>query len=164
MNKTLLIRPKIKPIEAMRLDRLAPGAMCGLKKQGYGWPVREVRERTRKKVVTLPAYVGRELGVVAGNFVVWCCTNVPGLLTIAEVAAVYERDIDGSTILGRQVAYSKVRKECGSYEISIPKAVQAELGDVMGENMRFGLTNYPGIVTVGVLRRPEDTAGSRREG
>ncbi len=151
-------------MEAMRLDRLAPGALCGLKKLGYGWPVRKVRERTRKKVVTLPAYVAREIGAVAGNFIVWCCTNVPGMLTIAEVAAVYERDIDGSPILGRQVAYSKVRKECGSYEISVPKEVQEELGDIMGENMRFGLTNYPGIVTVGVLRSPEDHAGSRQGG
>lgn len=158
-SKNLTIRPRVKPLDPVKLDRIAPGAMCGMKKQGYGWPVRKVREDCRKKEVTLPPCVVRELRVVAGNSVVWCETNIPGMLTIAEVAAVYERDIDGSQILGVQIAYSKVRKSTGSYEIAIPKEAQAALGDVTGENVRFGLTNYPGIVTVGVLKRPEVPAG-----
>jgi len=82
------------------------------------------------------------------------------MLTIAEVAVVYECDVDGLPILGRQIAISKVRKSSGSYEVTIPREVQAELGDVTGENMRFGLTNYPGIVTVGVIKRPDNSTGS----
>lgn len=163
-SKTLTIRPKIKPIEEMRLDRIAPGAMCGIKKLGYGRPARKVREHNGKKEVTLPAYVGRELGVVAGSFVVWCCTDVPGMLDIAEVAAVYQRDVDGTPVLGRQLVISKVRKSSGSYEISIPKEAQAELGEVTGENVKFGLTNYPGIVTAVVIKRPGDPAGCRQPG
>jgi len=157
--QNLTIRPWVKPTDPVKLDRIAPGAMCGLKKLGYGWPVRKVREHCGKKEVTLPAYVVRELRVVAGNSVVWCCTDVAGMLTIAEVAVVFESDIDGSLILGVQLAYSKVRKSTGSYEIAIPKEAQAALGDVTGENIRFGLTNYPGIVTVGVIKRPDDRAG-----
>jgi len=147
-----------------QLVKMAAGAMCSLKKRGYGWPVRRVREDSRKKEVTLPSYVARELGVIAGNFIVWCCTDIAGMLTISEVMAVYELDVDGLPILGRQIAYSKIRKSSGSYEVTIPKDVQAELGDVLGENIRFGLTNYPGIVTFGVLRRPNDSAGKRRQG
>ena len=158
-SENLTIRRRVKPLDPVKLDRIALGAMCGMKKRGYGWPVRKVREHCGKKEVTLPAYVVRELGVVAGNFVVWCCTDVPGMLTIAEVAAVYERDVDGSQILGIQLAISKVRKSTGSYEIAIPKVAQAELGNVTGENVRFGLTNYPGVVTVGVIKRPGDPAG-----
>jgi len=81
------------------------------------------------------------------------------MLTIAEVLAVYERDVAGQPILGRQVAYSKVRKSSGSNEITIPKEAQAELGNMVGGRVRFGLTNYPGVVTVGVLERPGDHAG-----
>lgn len=158
-NQNLLIRPRVKPPDTVKLDRIAPGAMCGLKKLGYGRPARKVREHNRKKEVTLPAYVGRELGVIAGNSVVWCCTDVPGMLDIAEVAAVYERDVDGTPVLGRQIAISKVRKSVRSLEVSIPMEAQAELGNVTGENLGFLLTNYPGIVTVCVVKRPEGPAG-----
>lgn len=158
-KQNLLIWPRVKPLDPVKLDRIAPGAMCGIKKLGYGRPARKVREHNRKKEVTLPSYVGRELGVVAGSFVVWCCTDVPGMLDIAEVAAVYERDVDGLPILGRQLAIVKVRKSSGSFEITIPKEAQAELGDVTGEHLAFVLTNYPGIVTVGVVKRPDDPAG-----
>jgi len=123
-----------------------------------------VREHNRKKEVTLPSYVARELGVVAGNFVVWCCTDVSGMLVIAEVAAVYERDVDGLPILGRQVAISKVRKSTKSFEISIPKEVQEELGDVTGEQITFVFTNYPGTVAVSVIKRPEGPAGTPAAG
>lgn len=163
-SKHLKIRPRVKPLDRVKLDRIAPGAMCGLKKLGYGWPARKVREDSRKKEVTLPSYVVRELRVVAGNFVVWCCTDVPGMLTIAEVASVYERDVDGLPILGRQVAISKVRKSSGSFEITIPKEVQAKLGDVKGENVNFSMTNYPGIVTAVVIKRPEAHAGTPAAG
>lgn len=162
--QNLLIRTPVKLLDPVKLDRIAPGAMCGLRKQGYGWPVRKVREHNRKREVTLPSYVARELRVVAGNYVVWCCTDVPGMLTIAEVVAVYERDIDGLPILSRQVAISKVRKSTGSYEVTIPKEVQAALGDVNGENVAFQLTNYPGIVAVSVVKRPDNSTGSRRAG
>ena len=160
-TKNLLIRTRVKPPDPVKLDRIATGAMCGLKKLGYGRPARKVREHNRKKEVTLPAYVARELGVVAGNSVVWCCTDVPGMLDIAEVAAVYERDVDGTPILGRQVAISKVRKSSGSFEITIPKEVQEELGEATGENLAFILTNYPGVVTVGVVKRPDDSKGEK---
>ncbi len=163
-RKKLLIRPRVKPLDPIKLDRIAPGAMCGMKKQGYGWPARKVREDSRKKEVTLPSYVVRELRVVAGNSVVWCRTEIPGLFNIAEVLAVYERDIDGSQILGAQLAYSKVRKSTGSYEIAIPKEVQAELGEATGEYLHFSMTNYPGIVTVCVVKRPEVPAGTPAAG
>ncbi|GAI96977.1 unnamed protein product, partial [marine sediment metagenome] len=160
-HANLTTRPRVKPLDPVKLDRIAPGAMCGLKKQGHGWPARMVRDESRKKEVTLPSYVARELGVVAGNFVVWCCTKVPGLLTIAEVAAVYERDIDGSPILGGQVGISKVRKSTKSFVITIPKKVLAELGDVTGEQIAFVFTLYPRIVAVNVIKRPEDSKGAK---
>jgi len=158
-STNLQSRPRVKPLDLVKLARIAQGAMCGMKKLGYGRPARMVREHNRKKEVTLPAYVARELKVDAGSFVVWCCTDVPGLLDIAEVAAVYERDIDGSPILGRQIAISKVRKSTKSFEITIPKEVQTELGDVTGEQIAFVFTNYPGTVSVSVIKRPEGPAG-----
>ena len=162
--ENLKIQSRVKHMDPAKLDRIAPGAMCGIKKLGYGRPARMVREHNRKKEVTLPAYVARELGVVAGSFVVWCCTDVPGMLDIAEVAAVYERDIDGSPILGRQIAISKVRKSSRSFELTIPKEVQLELGDVKGEQIAFVFTNYPGTVAVNIIKRPEDPAGTPAAG
>ena len=160
----MIMHPQVKPLDPAKLDRIATGAMCGMKKQGYGRPVRKVRVHARKKVVTLPSYVARELMVEAGNSVVWCETEDTGALDIAEVLAVYELDIDGTPILGRQVAISKVRKSSGSYELTIPKVAQAKLGDVTDEKIAYMFTNYPGVVTVCVVKRPGDQEGSRREG
>ena len=156
MSSNLLRQKKGKPLSQVKLEKMAAGSMRGTRKLGYGWPVRKVREHNRKKEVTLPSYVARELRVVAGNSVVWCKTNVAGMLTIAEVMAVFEVDVDDLRILGRQIAYSKVRKSSGSHEISIPKAAQAELGDPTGENVIFGLTHYPGVVTVSIIKRPDN--------
>ncbi|GAI65956.1 unnamed protein product, partial [marine sediment metagenome] len=113
---------------------------------------------------TLPSFVRRELRVVKGNFVVFASTGDEGVIDVAEVGAVYERDVDGMPILGRQLAISKVRKSSGSYEITIPKDAQAKLGDVRGEKVIFGLTHYPGVVTIAVIKRPGDPAGCRQGG
>ena len=159
LKTTSLTKTRLKSLDDYRLDRITPGAIRGIKKQGYDLPVRKVREHNRKTEVTIPSYVRRELGVVKGNFVVFSNTGWPGLITIAEVRAVFERDVDGKPILGRQIAISKVRKSSGSYEITIPKEAQAQLGDVKGENVKFGLTHYPGVVTIDVIKRPGDHAG-----
>lgn len=159
-----LTSTRLKTLDDYRLDRITLGSIRGIKKQGYDFPVRKVREHNRKSEVTLPSFVRRELGVVKGNFVVFSNTGWPGLITIAEVRAVYERDVDGMPILGRQLAISKVRKSSGSYEISIPKVAQAQLGDVKGESVKFGLTHYPGVVTIVVIKRPGDIAGCRQGG
>lgn len=159
MKQKMLIGTKVKPLDQDQLNKMAAGSMHGTKKLGYGWPVRKVREHCRKTEVTLPSYVAREIRVVAGNYVVWCQTNIVGLLTIAECAAVYELDVDGLPILGRQLAISKVRKNAGSHEISIPKKAKADLGETTGESIIFGVTHYPGVVTVNVIKKPDDDGG-----
>ncbi len=164
VKQDVRVGTRVPPVDLVMAERMASGALAGLKKLGYGWPVRKVREHDRKQEVTLPAYVAREMRVEAGNFVVWCCTEVPGVLSIAEVVAVYERGVDGMRILGRQVGTSKVRKSSASYEVTIPKEVQAALGNVAGESVAFMLTNYPGIVGVSVVKRPDNSTGSRRTG
>lgn len=150
----MLIGTKVRPINQADAEKMAAGSMRGIRKLGYGFPVRKVREDCRKKEVTLPSYVAREMNVTAGNHVVWCQTDIAGMLTIAEVLAVFELGVDGLRILGRQIAYCKVRKSSGSHEISIPKDAQAELGEPTGESIIFGLTHYPGVVTVTVIKRP----------
>jgi len=155
MSSTLLTGTKVRRLDKAAAEKMAAGSMQGIRKLGYGWPVRKVREDCRKKEVTLPSYVARELGVTAGNYVVWCKTEIAGMVTIAEVLAVFEVDVDDLPILGRQIGHSKVRKSSGSHEISIPKAAQAALGDPTGENIIFGLTHYPGVVTVAVIKKPD---------
>ncbi|MBA7615631.1 hypothetical protein ES703_22915 [subsurface metagenome] len=164
LKTTSLTKTRLKSLDDYRLDRIIPGAIRGIKKQGYDLPVRKVREHNRKTEVTIPSFVRRELRVVKGNFVVFASTGIEGLIEVAEVGAVYERDVDGTPILGRMLAISKVRKSSGSYEISIPKVAQAQLGDVKGESVIFGLTHYPGVVTIVVIKRPGDSAGCRRGG
>ncbi|NVM57740.1 MAG: hypothetical protein HWN51_06445 [Desulfobacterales bacterium] len=156
MSSNLLTGTKVRRLDKAAAEKMAAGSMRGTRKLGYGYPVRKVREDCRKKEVTLPSYVARELGVMEGNFVVWCQTGVAGVLTIAEVMAVYELDVDGLRILGRQVGYSKVRKSSGSHEITVPKPVQAALGEPTGESMMFSLTHYPGVVTVAVIKKPDN--------
>ena len=159
-----LAKTRLKTLDDYRLDRITPGAIRGIKKQGYARPVRKVREHSGKAEVTLPSFVRRELRVVKGNFVVFASTGDEGVIEVAEVGAVYQRDVDGMPILGRQLAISKVRKSTGSYEIAIPKEAQAKLGDVLGESVIFGLTHYPGVVTIVVIKRPGDPAGCRQGG
>ena len=154
---------RLKTLDEYRLERITSGAIRGIRKLGYDFAVRKVREDCRKKEVTLPSYVRRELRVVKGNFVVFSDTGTKGFITIAEVGAVYERDVDGLPILGQTIAISKVRKSTGSYEITIPKDAQGALGDVEGENIVFGLTHYPGVVTIAVIKRPGDPAGCRQD-
>jgi len=146
MNTALQAKPKLNYCHR-RLEGITTGAIKSLYKRGWDMPVRPVRVDCRKTEVTLPSYVARKLGVVAGNFVVWCLTEIPGVLAIAECAAVYGRDIDGLPIMGRMLATSMVRKSSGSHELTIPKEVQAELGELTGKSIVFGLTNYPDIVT-----------------
>ncbi|MBA7518881.1 hypothetical protein ES705_10955 [subsurface metagenome] len=118
-------------------------------------PVRPVRVHCRKTEVTLPSYVARKIGVVAGNFVVWCLTAIPGVFAIDECAAVYKRDIDGLPIMGRMLGTSMVRKSSGSYELTIPKEVQAELGELTGKSIIFGLTHNSDIVTTKAVVKTE---------
>ena len=157
-----LTKTRLKSLDDYRLERITLGAIRGIKKLGYDLPVRKVREHSRKAEVTIPSYVRRELGVAAGNYVVFASTGDEGVIDVAEVGAVYERDVDGMPILGRQLAISKVRKDTGSHVITIPKKAQGALGDVQGEKVIFGLTHYPGVVTIAVIKRPGDPAGCRQ--
>ncbi len=118
-------------------------------------PVRPVRLHCRKTEVTMPSFVARKIVVAAGNYLVWCCTGVAGGIEIAECAAVYERDLDGLPIMGRQLAISKVREDTGSLVITIPKEVQAVLGDVTGKYIEYGTTKHPYIVTIKTVEQKE---------
>ena len=141
----------IRPYNPRRLARMHQGQIRGIRELGYDMPSRKVKLHNRKAEWTLAPQVGRELRVVVGDVIVWCRIDVQGMLAIAEVGALDERDVDGKPILGDVVAQSKVRRDTGSTVITIPKGAQEELGDVIERFLDYGLTDYPGIVTVKVF-------------
>ncbi len=155
MKKILHIKPKLRQLNPERLARIKTGATKSLCKRGFGLPIRPVRVDGRKTEWTLPAYVGRELGVVAGDFVVRCRTDVEDVLNIAEVSALDERDVDGKSILGEVVDTSKVRSDTDGLEITITKAAKAFYGEVVGRFVVCGLTKYPGVVTEKIVERSQ---------
>ncbi len=146
-EQKLSIRPQLKPYIPSRLARITPGQIKGLCKRGYGLPVRPVRLHNRKAEETLPSNVARELRVKAGDYIVRCRTDVEDVLTIAEVSALDERDVDGKPILGEQVEWIKVRWDTDGLVITITKGAQAVYGEVVGKFVVYGLTNCPGVVT-----------------
>ncbi len=151
MTKTLHIKPKLKPLDPERLARITTGAIKSLYKRGYDLPVRLVRRHNRKDEVTLPSNVARELSVVAGSEAVLCRTAAPGMFDMADVSVLNEKDWDGRPILGEVVGWIKIRWDMDGFVITINKGAKAVLGEVVGRFVVYGLTAYPGKVTVKVV-------------
>ncbi|MBA7525382.1 hypothetical protein ES705_17533 [subsurface metagenome] len=118
---------------------------------GYDVPFRLVVPRNRKAPLPLPWFVRIELAVVVGSDVVLCRKEVPGVLDVAEVSVLDEKDWYGRPILGEVVSEIKVRREGRSIVITIPKAAQVVLGNVVWRFLDFGLTDYPGKVTIKIF-------------
>ncbi len=107
--------------------------------------MRPVREDVRKQEATVPWFVAWELGVVAGDFVVRCRTEVEDVLAIAEVSVLDQRDVDGQPILGEQVEWVKVRPDTDGLEMTIKKGAKAVYGKVAGKFAVYGMTIFPGV-------------------
>lgn len=169
-KNTLIILPgktKIRQLNPAKLARITPGQIRGLCKRGCGLPVRPVREDVRKKEGTLPWFVAWEIGVVANDYIVKCRTDVVGVLDVAEVSVLDQRDVDGRPILGDVVSMSKVRRDTDGLEITITKEAQAVYGDVIGKFAVYGMTKYPGVVTEKIVecsQVPEELAKMLTEG
>ena len=155
MTKTLHIKPKLKPLDPERLARITTGAIKSLYKRGYDLPVRLVRRHNRKDEATLPSNVARELSVVAGSEAVLCRTAAPGMLDMADVSVLDEKDWDGLPILGEVVEWIKIRWDMDGFVITITKGAKAVMGEVVGRFVEYGLTDYPGKVTVKVVERSQ---------
>lgn len=151
MNKILRIKPKIRPLNPAKLDRITEGALKSLKARGYDVPLRRVWLRNGKEQLTVPWFVKDEMRVVVGSDVVLCRPDVPGVLDMAEVSMIDQRDVDGKPILGEVVVRCKVRRDGGSIVISIKKEAQVVLGNVVLRFLDFGLTDFPGKVTLKIF-------------
>jgi hypothetical protein len=162
MTKTLHIKPKLRPLDPERLARITAGAIKSLWKRGFGLPVRLVRRHNRKDEVTLPSNVARELSVVAGSEAVLCRTAAPGMLDMADVSVLDEKDWDGRPILGEVVEWIKIRWDTDGFVITITKGAKAVMGEVVGRFVEYGLTDYPGKVTVKAVGTGEVSAGTNK--
>ena len=149
--QNLLIRERVKPLNPVKLARMTEGWMKRIRALGYDMPFRMVKPRNGKAPLPMPWFVRSEMNVVVGSDVVLCRTDVPEVLDIAEVTMLNERDVDGKPILGEVVSMSKVRHEGRSIVISIKKEAQAVLGDVVWRFVDFGLTDFPGKVTLKIF-------------
>ncbi len=118
---------------------------------GYDVPFRLVVPRNRKAPLPLPWFVRLEMGVVVGSDIVLCRTAAPGMFDMADVSVLDEKDWYGRPILGEVVSEIKVRREGRSIVITIPKAAQVVLGNVVWRFLDFGLTDYPGKVTIKIF-------------
>ncbi len=155
MNKILRIKPELRQLDPERLARITTGAIKSLCKRGFGLPIRPVRVDNRKAEWTLPSNVARELRVKAGDYIVRCRTDVEDELTIAEVSALDERDVDGLPILGEIVSVSKVRLDTDGLEITITKGAKTVYGEVVGRFVVCGLTIFPGVVTEKIVEHSQ---------
>jgi len=155
MSSKLITKPKTRPYKPYSLARITPGQIKGLCKRGYGWPVRMVRQRSRKDVVTVASQVEKELQVEAGDFVVLCRTNIENEFIIAEESALGQRGVDGGPILGKVIGWIKVRRKTDGLQMTITKGVKAALGDVTGKWVVCGMMEYPGVVKFKIVERSQ---------
>lgn len=162
MKKILHIQPKLRPLDPERLARIPPGAMHGIWKLGYGSAVRKVRVHNRNVEVTLAWEVVRDMRIAEDSCIVVCRNEMTGKLTMAEDSTLDERDVDGRPILGEIIAVSRVRKSCGSYEMSLPIEVRNYFGDVTEKYIKFEPTKYPGVVTIQVVGQWAVTEGKEK--
>jgi hypothetical protein len=145
------VKTWIRPYSQVKLDRMTEGWMKRLRELGYDVPFRFVKPRNRKAPLKMPWFLRLEMRVVVGSDVVLCQNPVPGMLDMADVSMLDERDWYGRPILGPVVSMSKVRQAGRSVVISIKKPAQAVLGNVLWRYLDFGLTNYPGKVTLKIF-------------
>ncbi|MBA7664246.1 hypothetical protein ES703_72303 [subsurface metagenome] len=145
------VKKWIRPYNPRRLARMKPGQIKGIRALGYDEPIRKVKLHNRKAEWTVPLQVRRELRVVKGSDVVLCQKPVPGILDMADVSVLDQRDVDGRPILGPVVSMIKVREDTGSLVITITKGAKVVLGNVLWRYLDFGLTDYPGKVTLKIF-------------
>jgi len=151
MTTILAIKTKLRQLNPAKLARITEGALNSLKARGYDVPFRLVKPRNGKAPLSLPWFVRLELGVVVGSDVVLCRTESTGILDVAEVSVLDQRDVDGRPILGDVVSQIKVRREGRSIVITITKEAQVVLGNVLWRYLDFGLTDCPGKVTLKIF-------------
>lgn len=155
MTTKTQIKPKLKtwirPLNPAKLARITDDALNSLRARGCDVPLRLVKPRNRKAQLPVPWFVRDELRVVVGSYVVLCRKATPGVLDVAEVTVLDERDVDGKPILGEEVVRCKVRRDGDSLVITIKKEAQAVLGNVVWRFLDFGLTDYPGKVTLKIF-------------
>ena len=65
--------------------RMKAGPARGRKMQRYDLPVRKLRKKDSSYMVTIPAWLVRELGFKVGDDIVFCKTDEPGVVWIAAV-------------------------------------------------------------------------------
>lgn len=151
MTTALSIKPELRKLNPAKLARITEGALNSLRARGYDVPLRRVWLRNGKEQLTVPWFVKDEVHVVVGSYVVLCRPDVPGVLDMAEVSVLDQRDVDGRPILGDVVSEIKVRRDGDSLVITIKKEAQAVLGNVVWRFLEFGLTDYPGKVTLKIF-------------
>jgi len=140
-----------RPLNPAKLARMTEGSIRGIQALGYDVPFRLVKPRTRKAPLSLPWFVRLELRVVVDSYVVLCRNATAGVLDVAEVSVLDERDVDGKPVLGEVVSTSKVRQAGGSIVITIKKEAKAVLGNVVWRYLDFGITDCPGKVTLKIF-------------
>ncbi len=145
------VKTWIRPYSQVKLDRIDEGALKSLRARGYDVSLRRVWLRNGKDQLTLAWFVKDEMHVIEGDFIVFCLTDVPGVLDIAKESMLDERDVDGRFVLGEVVARCKVRRDGGSLVITITKGAKVVLGNVLWRFFDFGLTDYPGKVTLKIF-------------
>lgn len=141
----------IRPYRAVKMARIDDGALKSLRTRGYDVPLRRAKLRNKKAQLSLPWFVRLELDVVVGSDVVLCRNVAPKILDMAEVSVIGHRDVDGQPILGDVVASCKVRRDGYSIVITIKKEAQVVLGNVVWRFLNFGLTDFPGKVTLKIF-------------
>ena len=70
----------------------------------------------------------------------------------------------GRKMQGYDLPVRKVRKVKGSKMVTIPAEVCAATGIDFGDDIVFCRTDVPGVVWISAIKRPDDSAGSRRGG
>ncbi len=160
----LFMPPRYARNDPRNEARVYAGQALGRQLLGLDLPVRKVRNKNGSKVVTIPSEICEVMGIDFEDDLRYSLTAKPCVMT----AIVLKRpNVPANCRRG----YDRmVRKVCRHHDwyrskvVTIPTQVCSAMGIDFGDELMFSLTLKPGVMTIAVIKRPGDPAGSRRGG
>jgi hypothetical protein len=131
---------------------------------GYDYPVRRLRRCGDSCCVTLPLQVRGFLAVKRGDWLAFGATPWRG---VAAFLAVTDEQYQAIAAEGRQDfrrLARKVQSGSGSVFVNIPQGICEILAAEIGNFLMFGISPWPNMITLAVVKGGGESTGSRRSG
>lgn len=156
--------PKVRPMTAETEAEVIAGQRESMRQAGYDWPVRKARRANKSNIVTLPVQVREYLELSSGDWLAFGSTQWRGLFGLVKISQKRAEDILKSIDERQAVPIRKVQWSKRQASIIIPSRICENMQIECGDDVIFVPQVQRGIVGMGVLKRPDDPAGTPAAG